>query len=236
MDICYTTISATIKLMKFIACLGLIALIAVAIYFMTSKALQVSKRQKASKVNWHSVTIATIVAAVLLTVLGMVMYRVDHAPDAWCSTTHTAVTVPPAKLKTAGDYFSLGDYDYEVGNCQKAVVDYTSAIKLSPKYFQALNNRAYTYMRLRNYEAALPDLDKAITLDPNYVEALMNRGDIYNYYLINRQSAIADYQRVIELGGQSGTSVCGHMYMAQHNGWNLGTIINLPILAFKGCN
>jgi tetratricopeptide (TPR) repeat protein len=221
--------------MKFFACLALICLIGVAMFFVTSKTTKVSGKQRLSKTNWRAITITTVVVAVLLTALGIIMYRVDHAPDAWCTTSHIAVTQLPAKLKTAMDYFQQGDYDYETGNCPKAVTDYTASIKLNTKFPQAYNNRAYTYMRLRNYQNALPDLNKAIALYPNYVEALMNRGDINNYYLNNKASAIADYQRVIELGGDKGTSVCGHMYMAKHNGWNLGTIFSLPLLAFKGC-
>lgn len=131
------------------------------------------------------------------------------------------------------DYFLQGDYDYDTGNCTKAITDYTTSIKLNPNYPQAYNNRAYTYMRLRNYKNALPDLDKAISLNPNYIQSLMNRGDIHNYYLVDRKSAIADYEKVIALGGTNGTSVCGHLFLAQHNGWNLGTLIGLPLAYFR---
>ena len=89
--------------------------------------------------------------------------------------------------------------------------------------------------RIRDYKDALADLNKAITLDPNYVQALMNRGDIHNYYYeVNKQSAVTDYKKVISLGGEKGTSVCGHLFLAEHNGWNLGTILSLPDVFF-GC-
>jgi len=87
-------------------------------------------------------------------------------------------------------------------------------------------------MRLRNYKDALTDLDKAIRLNPDYINALMNRGDIRNYYYqIDRQAAIADYRRVIALtdsNTRQQTSVCGHLLLAEHNGWNLGTFLYLP--------
>jgi tetratricopeptide (TPR) repeat protein len=55
---------------------------------------------------------------------------------------------------------------------------------------EAYNNRAYTYMTIRDYADALPDLDQATALRPTYVNALMNRGDIYNfYYQIDRARA-----------------------------------------------
>jgi len=56
----------------------------------------------------------------------------------------------------------------------------------------------------------------------------MNRGDIHNYYLVDKQSAIADYEKIIALHKTQGTSVCGHLFLAKHNGWNLGTFLDLP--------
>jgi hypothetical protein len=83
-------------------------------------------------------------------------------------------------------------------------------------------------MRQQDYAAALPDLDRAIALRADYVNALMNRGDIHNYYYaIDRQRAVADYDRVIALGGASGTSVCGHRMLAYNDGWHAGVVIGL---------
>jgi len=127
---------------------------------------------------------------------------------------------PPSSLTTAADYFTQGDYDYDTGNCTKAIADYTQAIVLNPHYAEAYNNRAYTYMMEDDYRNALPDLDHALAIRPDYIHALMNRGDIHNYYYnIDRKRALADYNKVIALGGASGTSVCGHTAMAASNNW-----------------
>lgn len=85
-------------------------------------------------------------------------------------------------------------------------------------------------MRMQKYKEALPDLNTAIKLNPNYVQAFMNRGDIHNYYYdIDKQAAIADYKQVISIAGakRDKTSVCGHLFLAEHNGWNVGTLIGL---------
>lgn len=173
-----------------------------------------------------------ITLGVVIILLGLItfgMYKTSVQSDLQCSGVHPSAIKPPTNLKTAMDYFLEGNYDYDIGNCTKAVADYTKAIALNPNYVEAYNNRAYTNMRLRNYKDALPDLDKAIQLDPNYISALMNRGDIHNYYYqINRQAAISDYEKVISLGGIHETSVCGHLLLAEHDGWNLGTILDLP--------
>ncbi len=93
-------------------------------------------------------------------------------------------------------------------------------------------------MKVRDYKTALPDLNKAIALNPNYDQVLMNRGDIHNYYYaIDRQAAIVDYKKVISLTGSNGgpTNVCGHLFLAKYNGWNLTTLLGLFNGEFMMC-
>jgi tetratricopeptide (TPR) repeat protein len=205
--------------MKLIVSLIVIAAISAAVYFSQRK-----QKSLATKI-----TITSVVALFLFILLGFFIYRDSTVKDSQCTSAHPAVSSPPAQLKSAVDYFIQGNYDYEIGDCQKAVLDYTASIRLNPTSPQSYNNRAYTYMRLRDYKNALSDLDQALALKPNYINALMNRGDIHNYYYeINKNSAIIDYKKVISLGGAKETSVCGHLLLAAHNGWNLGTILDLP--------
>jgi len=211
--------------MKLLFLLVLIGVIGSAVYVFIAKVFTSSKKQK--KLNWKPIGITAGVAVVLLGFLALGLYKSATAPDMQCMTAHTTTTKPSTDLRTATDYFAQGDYDYDTGNCQQAVVDYTKAITLNQHYPQAYNNRAYTNMRMRNYSAALSDLDKALELKPDYIQALMNRGDIHNYYYqIDRQSAIADYKKAISLGAtQTQTSVCGHLFLAKHNGWTLGAYL-----------
>jgi len=144
---------------------------------------------------------------------------------------------PPAQLVSPADYIAQGDYDFDQGNCDRAIADYSRAMALDPEEPAAYNNRAYAYMAQQNYAAALPDLDEAIALRPDYVNALMNRGDIYNfYYHIDYDKALADYDRVLALHAQ-GTSVCGHRLLAQHHGWSLGALLTVVVSgpAEAGC-
>lgn len=138
--------------------------------------------------------------------------------DTQCTTVHNTTSSPPDDPKTAMDFFEQGNYHYDIGKCKDAILDYSRSIELNPNYPEAYNNRAYTFMRMQDYESALPDLDKAIELKPDYPQALMNRGDIHNFsYQIDRKSAIADYDKVISLGAIHDTSVCGHKAMAESN-------------------
>ena len=220
------------KVMKFFVCIFVIAVIVVSVYLALSR--KGKKGKRVNEIHRRAIVISTLTALFLVCLLTLAMYMSATTQDTQCTTAHSTSTSPPAKLKTATDYFEQGNYDYDTGNCAKAIADYTGSIKLNSKNPQAYNNRAYTFMRMHNYAEALPDLTKAIALNPNYINALMNRGDIHNYYYaIDRKAAITDYEKVMALGGTKGTSVCGHLYLAEHNGWNLGTLLGLPMVYFR---
>ncbi|SRR5258708_97428 len=224
-------------MMKLLVSLFVIAVIGFGAYFLTFSIINKKKSKKVIKTK--AIGVAVMVCVLLVCLLAFAMYQDSKAPDLQCGQVHTKTTQPPAPLTSAMDYFNLGNYDYESGNCGKAISEYTKSIQLNPKYPQAYNNRAYTYMRMRNYSAALSDLNKALELKPDYIQALMNRGDIHNYYYqIDRQSAVKDYEKVIALrGNQKETSVCGHLLLARHNGWRLGTFLELPKALFTDtCN
>ena len=176
-----------------------------------------------------------VAVGVLGTAVGLfivfIVISISNGPPAPCTQGLVPISQKPSVLVSAQDYFAQGDYDYERGACDAAITDYTRAIELNPKFAEAYNNRAYTNMVQHNYAAALPDLDKALELRPDYVNALMNRGDIYNYYYnINYDRAVADYDRILQIGGRErSTSVCGHRLLALHHGWDLGVFVDVFI-------
>jgi tetratricopeptide (TPR) repeat protein len=218
--------------MKVIPLLILIAVIGFIVYNFSYKKFH-NKKQK--KFNRKPFIITSVVTIVLLGFVVAGLYTSATAPDTQCTQIHNTNPVPPL-VATENGYFKLGDFYYDQGNCTKAIAEYTKALQLNPAFYQAYNNRAYTNMRMQNYKDALPDLNKAIQLNPNYVNALMNRGDIHNYYYqINRNAAIADYKKVITLGAANSTSVCGHLLLAEHNGWNVGTFIGIFGELFGAC-
>jgi tetratricopeptide (TPR) repeat protein len=162
-------------------------------------------------------------AAISLWLVGVGIFR-QSVPQ---PIAHASTSQPPANLQTARDYLAQGDYEFDRANFQAAVAAYTHAIALDPSLPEAYNNRAYTYMTQQNYALALPDLDRAIELRPAYTNALMNRGDIHNYYYqIDYDLAVADYDQILanDPDAASHSSLCGHRMLAQHHGWNLGTL------------
>jgi tetratricopeptide (TPR) repeat protein len=150
--------------------------------------------------------------------------------DFQCSVRHKPDAKPPVTVVSAEDYFAMGNYQYDSGDCSSAVYDYTIAIQLKPDYAQAYNNRAYTYMRMKQYTDAIVDLNRAISIRPEYVRAHINRGDLYNYYgpTIDAARALEDYDTALRIAGPSDSGVCGHRAVAiaklpGHPGWNLLT-------------
>lgn len=171
---------------------------------------------------------------IFILLLALVRYT-DSLPDKWCYGFHTVSYEPPASLNSAMDYFNRGNYDYDRGDCNGAIADYTKSIAVDPTYPETFNNRGYTYTRMRNYKAALVDFTRAVELKPSYVNALMNLGDLYNYWgpEINRQKAIELYNKVIALGGDTAKSACGHKAMAENN--NVLPLVLLRFLIHTNC-
>jgi len=88
-------------------------------------------------------------------------------------------------------YDSKKDYD-------RAIQDYTEAIRLNPSYAYAFNNRGGAYGDKKEYDRAIQDYDQAIRLNPSYALAFNNRGNAY-YYKKDYDRAIQDYDQVIRL-------------------------------------
>ena len=68
------------------------------------------------------------------------------------------------------------------------------AIKINPKYFEALNWRGKAYAAKRDYNRAIADYTEAIRFDQIYVDAYNNRGLAYKAQG-RKAEAIADFRK-----------------------------------------
>jgi len=86
----------------------------------------------------------------------------------------------------------------EKGEQDKAIADFTEAIRLDPKLANAYHNRGKSYAETGEQDKAIVDFTEAIRLDPKDARACYNRG---NSYLKKGEydRAIADYTEVIRL-------------------------------------
>jgi tetratricopeptide (TPR) repeat protein len=96
------------------------------------------------------------------------------------------------KYNTSGlEYHNKKDYD-------RAIADYTQAIRLDPNDAAAYINRGSAYNDKGDYDRAITDLNQAIRLDPNDATAYNNRGFAYH----NKKDydrARADFTQAIRL-------------------------------------
>jgi lipoprotein NlpI len=89
-------------------------------------------------------------------------------------------------------YTDKEDYD-------RAIADYSEAIRLDPKYESAYVNRAEAYAAKGDNNRANGDFNEAIRLDPKNIGIYLTRGSIY-FRGGSFAKAQADFKRAAELG------------------------------------
>ena len=95
-------------------------------------------------------------------------------------------------LKRGGDFSDVHQYD-------RAIADYTTAIRLKPDYAEAYNDRGFAYYRKGDVERAIADYTRAIELRPNYPKAYNSRGVAYMAHGYGAAKSVPDFDRAIAL-------------------------------------
>jgi tetratricopeptide (TPR) repeat protein len=80
----------------------------------------------------------------------------------------------------------------------RAIADYTQAIRLDPNFAEAYNARGNAYHHKKDYDRAIADYSQAMRLDPNFAEAYNARGLAYSDKG-DYDRAIADLDQAIRL-------------------------------------
>jgi tetratricopeptide (TPR) repeat protein len=94
-------------------------------------------------------------------------------------------------------YNNLAQHYSENNDSEKALLNYSIAIKLLPDQSPTYNSRGKTYYDLKQYENALDDYNTSLKIDPENMDALANRGAVYGA-LKMYEKAIEDFTKVIE--------------------------------------
>jgi lipoprotein NlpI len=88
-------------------------------------------------------------------------------------------------VNRGGAYYSRDDFD-------RAIADYSEAIKHNPKSSSAFRNRGNARFQKGEFDQAISDHDEAIWIDPTVANAYLNRGNAYRMKG-DSASAIIDY-------------------------------------------
>jgi Tfp pilus assembly protein PilF len=106
-----------------------------------------------------------------------------------------------AFLKRGDDYYADKDYDRAIG-------EYTEAIRRDPKSAAALGGRAHAYMAKGIHDQAIADADAALELDPKLFIAYYSRGFAFNHQK-QFDKAIGDFTKAIEVKPKAPRSFYG---------------------------
>ena len=110
-------------------------------------------------------------------------------------------TTQTANPQTADDYFKRGNGFLNKGNFEKAIADYTEALRLDPQLAKAYFNRALAHFNLKDYVTSIADSTQAIKINPQYAEAYHNRGTA-NGSIGRYTEALADIDQAIKINPQ----------------------------------
>jgi S1-C subfamily serine protease len=99
-------------------------------------------------------------------------------------------------------YFDRGMASFEGQQYDKAISDYSEAIRLDPTLGSAYANRGLAYYSKKDYDNAIRDYTKAIRLDPTSSITYSNRGLVYDDEK-DYDKAIDNYNKAIRLDPKS---------------------------------
>jgi tetratricopeptide (TPR) repeat protein len=121
----------------------------------------------------------------------------DAAPPAAAPQTPRPA-VKPINAKIAA-LIASGNQAALNGDLDRAVRDFSEAIRIDPKYPDTYLERGQTFFKLGEIERAIADYSAALARDPRHGAALRARG-MAHLYLGKTDLAVADLSKAIELG------------------------------------
>lgn len=109
---------------------------------------------------------------------------------------------------SANDYFDQGNFWHEKGDLDKAIANWSEAVKINPEFANAYHNLGSAWGHKGNFEQAIEYFNKALSIDPqNSITyrargtawsniAYRSRGDVR---LRNYSQAISDLNEAIKI-------------------------------------
>lgn len=96
------------------------------------------------------------------------------------------------------EYYLMRDYD-------RAIAEYTQAIRIFPNYTSPHDGRGSSYLQKGDLDRAIADYSEAIRINPKFANAYLNRGIAFERKKeVDR--AIADYEAALSLDGSLNTA------------------------------
>ena len=109
-----------------------------------------------------------------------------------------AIELAPDSPDSEDAYYKQGLAHEGKGEPDRAIDDYSNAIKLNPRLVEAYNNRGIIYSSKGELDRAIGDYNQAIKLRPQFADGYNNRGNAY-FSKGDYERAIDDFGKAIEL-------------------------------------
>ena len=134
---------------------------------------------------------------------GKALHALDRLDEAMEVLTASIATKPSAQA-----FAERGIVHYEKRAFDKAIADYTAAIRLDATQGEAFNNRAWTYYQAGQADKALSDADAAVRLLAREAYVWDTRAHIHAK-LGNREAAIRDFRAALAIDPANAASKAG---------------------------
>lgn len=82
-------------------------------------------------------------------------------------------------ISQANQHYKQACHFGDLGKRKEAIQEYTAAIDLFPLFYEAIDNRAFTFMELGDFKSALHDFEDSLRVNPTGVAAFFSRGECY---------------------------------------------------------
>lgn len=157
-----------------------------------------------------------------------------------------AISVAAQSSSSAMDYLKRGNAALAEGNWEKAVADFTFAIRINSRIEKPVNdseqeedeiftsddfnacafsNRGIANYRLGNLEKAIADFDRAIRINPRLADAYNNRGNVWQAKG-NLDKALRDFDEAIKFDPRHNRAFNNRANLRQSTGDFIGAIID----------
>ncbi len=93
-------------------------------------------------------------------------------------------------------YFARANHYFGHEEFENAIEDYSEAIEMSPRHFQAFTNRGKAYEELGQNDQAMENYNKALKANPIYLDALVHRGNLY-LNMGQPEKVLADARKIL---------------------------------------
>jgi tetratricopeptide (TPR) repeat protein len=104
----------------------------------------------------------------------------------------------PVVTKNALEHLNNGNAAYAQKDYDRAIADYTAALRINPDYATAYYNRGLAYANKKDYDRAIADYTAALRINPDYASTYYGRGLAYSHKG-DYDRAVADYTAALRI-------------------------------------